>query len=193
MLRLFIDTSSEYLSVVLTDDCVITAVHRAKVGRRMSEVLHKVIDDFLNTSGVNVTAIDEFYAIVGPGSFTGVRIGVSMVMGLAEGAGKPCYGLSSLDIAALSNKFSSEFDVISSLKGEIYALKHYNFANNNHSEYQTIELSSTDGYIQVNTGLGTYAKLEDAVQDERFLAFRCECTPLYLRKSEVEIIADSKG
>ncbi len=193
MVRLFLDTSSDYLSIVLTNDCVLVSVHRTKVGRRMNEILHKAIDDFLSTIDISVNDIDEFYAVTGPGSFTGVRIGVAMVMGLAEGAGKPCYGLSSLDLMALSAKVDSRADVISALKGNIYALKSYDFNEGIFSDYKSVELDNTDDYIHVNTHAGTYVLLEQSVTDDRFIQFRTDCVPLYLRKSEVEITADNKG
>jgi tRNA threonylcarbamoyladenosine biosynthesis protein TsaB len=47
--------------------------------------------------GMNVNRIDGFIAAKGPGSFTGLRIGISMVKGLARAVSKPCAGVSSLD------------------------------------------------------------------------------------------------
>jgi len=47
--------------------------------------------------GMTVNQIDGFIAARGPGSFTGLRIGISMVKGLARGVSKPCAGVSSLD------------------------------------------------------------------------------------------------
>lgn len=47
--------------------------------------------------GMSVNQIDGFIAAKGPGSFTGLRIGISMVKGLARAVSKPCAGISSLD------------------------------------------------------------------------------------------------
>ena len=66
--------------------------------------LMKMIDSALKLSGIALDDIDLYAAAVGPGSFTGVRIGVSVIKGLAFADSKPCVGVSSLDALAYSLK-----------------------------------------------------------------------------------------
>lgn len=56
----------------------------------------------LKAGGLAAPEVDGFAVAVGPGSFTGLRVGISTVQGLALAAGRPCLGASSLDLLAQS-------------------------------------------------------------------------------------------
>lgn len=60
-------------------------------------LLHMIEQAVESREGMSVNRIDGFIAAKGPGSFTGLRIGISMVKGLAKAVSKPCAGVSSLD------------------------------------------------------------------------------------------------
>ena len=62
--------------------------------------LMPMVDAALSASGMNLGDIDRVAVVVGPGSFTGVRIGVSTVKALAHGAGKPCVAVNALEAMA---------------------------------------------------------------------------------------------
>ena len=62
-----------------------------------SETMLPMIENMLYKSAVKIEDIDAFAVSEGPGSFTGVRIGVSLIKGLAFNTGKPCVGVSTLD------------------------------------------------------------------------------------------------
>lgn len=62
--------------------------------------LMPMVEEGLARSGLSVRDIDLYAVTVGPGSFTGVRIGVSTVKGLAHGAQKPCIGINALEALA---------------------------------------------------------------------------------------------
>jgi tRNA threonylcarbamoyladenosine biosynthesis protein TsaB len=59
-----------------------------------------MVEEGFTRSGLTIKDIDLFAVTVGPGSFTGVRIGVSTVKGMAHGAGKPCIGINALEALA---------------------------------------------------------------------------------------------
>lgn len=65
-----------------------------------SQTLLPMIESMLNSAGVRVADLDCAAVTVGPGSFTGLRIGVSTVKGLCFGAGKKCVPVSSLEAIA---------------------------------------------------------------------------------------------
>ena len=54
----------------------------------------------LKNADIDISTVDEFAVSVGPGSFTGLRIGISAVKGMAFGCDKPCVGVSTLHAAA---------------------------------------------------------------------------------------------
>ena len=74
-------------------------------GAAVNRMTHSVnlipmVEEALTRSGIDVASIDLFAAVTGPGSFTGVRIGVSTVKGMAHGADKPCIGIDALEALA---------------------------------------------------------------------------------------------
>ena len=73
-----------------------------KQGLTHSETIMPAIDAALSASGLACGDIDVFAAVAGPGSFTGVRIGVCAAKGLAHAAGKPCVALDALEVLAMN-------------------------------------------------------------------------------------------
>ena len=65
-----------------------------------SETLLPMIENMLEKCALTLADIDRFAVCEGPGSFTGVRIGVSLIKGMAFGQGKPCVGVSTLHALA---------------------------------------------------------------------------------------------
>lgn len=84
---------------VCEDDRVLAAAH-ADAGLTHSEILLPMASAVLDAAHLTPDAIDLFACATGPGSFTGVRIGVATVKGLAFGRDVPCVGVSSLEALA---------------------------------------------------------------------------------------------
>ena len=193
MTRLILDTSSDYLVIVISQDNTVIASQVLYAGKKMSELLLFQLDNMLESSSININDIDEFYAGVGPGSFTGVRIGVALVLGLSSALNKKAYGISSLDVEAIV----SEKDLLktaSLLKGNVYAVKNYDFTNNVFSEYYVDEIcENINDYTLVNNNKSYFPNISFAIQSGRLWDFRAECTPIYLRKSEAELNLDKKS
>lgn len=97
---LAVDTSGPVAGVAVVRDGEI-AYDGATVNRLTHSVnLMPMIEEALNRAGLAVSDVDLYAAVTGPGSFTGVRIGVSAVKGMAHGAGKPCVGVDALEALA---------------------------------------------------------------------------------------------
>lgn len=69
-------------------------------GRTHSQCIMPMVDDGMSQLNLSPTDIDLYAAVVGPGSFTGVRIGVSTIKAMAHAAGKPCIGIDALEALA---------------------------------------------------------------------------------------------
>jgi len=97
---LAVDTATRSCSVaVLIDDK--PAAELATVSERTHSVrLMSMIQDVLALAKLDLKEIDGFAVTVGPGSFTGLRIGISTVKGLAFATAKPCAGISTLEALA---------------------------------------------------------------------------------------------
>ena len=87
--------------------------------RRLLLAIERLLDD----GGIAKENIQGFAIGLGPGSFTGLRIGMATVKGLATAAGKPLYGVSTLDVIAASCTGGSRLicSVLDARKKEVYA------------------------------------------------------------------------
>ena len=122
MLILAIDSATPVAGVALLDDHKVIAEHFVNYRKTHSETLMPTIDRLL---GECQTRLDDLTAIavtVGPGSFTGLRIGLAAAKGLCLAAAKPAVGISTLDVLA-HNVFGSEALVcplLDARKQEVY-------------------------------------------------------------------------
>jgi tRNA threonylcarbamoyladenosine biosynthesis protein TsaB len=97
---LALDSSSGVASVAVTEDNKLLGETSLQIGSKHSESLLPMARSLLQVIGISLADIDRFAVTVGPGSFTGVRIGVSLLKGLAFGSGRLCSGVSSLEALA---------------------------------------------------------------------------------------------
>jgi len=97
MLILAADTSTSINTVALWDDGRLRAETTAECGRAHSERLLATVDWVLHEAGCTLPDIDLLAISIGPGSFTGLRVGAATWKGLALAAGKPLAGVPTLD------------------------------------------------------------------------------------------------
>ena len=93
-----VDSTATAASAAIYADGKLLAVDFSNTGLTHSQTLLPMIDNVLKTARLSVSDIDYFAVSNGPGSFTGVRIGVSAVKGLAQPFNKKCLGLSTLEV-----------------------------------------------------------------------------------------------
>lgn len=120
---LAVDTSTQGCSVAVSDNDTLVAEFNLVKKETHSKHLMSLIDTLLKTSGIELPDIDGFAVTIGPGSFTGLRIGLSTIKGLAYVASKPVVGVSSLETLAFAVPFD-ECNIVSMIdarKGEVYA------------------------------------------------------------------------
>jgi tRNA threonylcarbamoyladenosine biosynthesis protein TsaB len=104
---LAVDSSSLTGSVALCDGEKLVAESLLNVRSTHSEKLLKQIDLLLREAGWSLPDIDLFATVVGPGSFTGLRIGIATIKGLAQTLDKPVVGISSLAMLAMNLPLSA--------------------------------------------------------------------------------------
>lgn len=95
-----VESSATSASAAVMSDGKLLTVQFTNTGLTHSQTLMTLIDNALKYSGVAVSDVDVFAVSKGPGSFTGVRIGVAAVKGLAYPQNKKCYGASTLEVIA---------------------------------------------------------------------------------------------
>lgn len=100
MLILALDTSGKSLSAALARDGELIGEATLAIGLRHSATALPLIHDLCERCGIAYPEIDAYACAIGPGSYTGIRIGVSLIKGMAYAAGKPAVGISSLEALA---------------------------------------------------------------------------------------------
>ena len=97
---LAVDTSAMSCSTAIVDNGVVRAELSTVNSQTHSKHLMTMIDTVCKISGIEVAGMDGFAVTIGPGSFTGLRIGISTIKGLAWSLKKPVAGISSLEALA---------------------------------------------------------------------------------------------
>ena len=100
MLILAFESSAKAASVALVRDGHLVSQYSQCSGLTHSRTLLPMAEDLLKNTELSLGDVDLFAVAHGPGSFTGIRIGVSTVKGLAWASGKPCVGVSTLEAMA---------------------------------------------------------------------------------------------
>lgn len=100
MKLLAIDTSSRTASCAIVEDGVLLGEFYANVKLTHSCTILPMVWDLLERTNLSLGDMDCFGVTAGPGSFTGLRIGLSAVKGMAHALGKPCVGVSTLEALA---------------------------------------------------------------------------------------------
>ena len=102
MIVLSMDSSSLVTTVALLKDEHLLGEFTLNFKREHSVILMEKIEMLLNDCNIDISEVDGFVVSKGPGSFTGLRIGMATVKGLSMGSNKPYLSISSLDALAYS-------------------------------------------------------------------------------------------
>ena len=194
---LAVDTSGEHLTVAyISDDNVVSEFYE-NISLRHSITLMPTIEKVLNKAGVLVSDIDVFASVLGPGSFTGIRIGVSTMKALSYANDKKVLPLTSFDVLAYNKQNGKNLAVIDARRDNFYV---QGYEGNSVvlsprfiSKEEVLKLrefnvlSSTDttfvkGNCNLEKGLINAVKcnIDKATFDRETLV------PLYVRKSQAE-------
>ncbi len=95
------ETSAKAGSVCLMEDGILLAESYQNTGLTHSQTILPMAEQLLKSCGLTTKDIDAVAVAAGPGSFTGIRIGVAAAKGFAWGGELPCYGVSTLEAMAL--------------------------------------------------------------------------------------------
>ena len=123
MKLLTIDTSTTTCSVALSIGERLVSESLINLGKTHASQLLRMADAALCEAGVGVKDLDGIGVSLGPGSFTGLRVGMATVKGLAMASEKPVYGFSSLAMLAMNLPWSAHpvCTMFDAKKKEVYA------------------------------------------------------------------------
>lgn len=118
---LAIDTSSVCASCALLKEDKIISEAAVSNGLVHSRSLMPMIEQCLQAAGTDAEEIDVFACVAGPGSFTGVRIGVCAIKGMAQAFGKPCAAVNTLDCLRENLPFAPLVcPIMDARRGQVY-------------------------------------------------------------------------
>ncbi|NLY21422.1 MAG: tRNA (adenosine(37)-N6)-threonylcarbamoyltransferase complex dimerization subunit type 1 TsaB [Tissierellia bacterium] len=116
-----IDTSTMTTSIALVEDDKILGQIMLTANMSHSEHLMDTIDFLLRSSEISIRDIDLFAVAIGPGSFTGIRIGISTVKSFAQSLKKEVVGVSTLEVLAANQKsYKHIASIIDARRNRVY-------------------------------------------------------------------------
>jgi tRNA threonylcarbamoyl adenosine modification protein YeaZ len=119
---LSLDSSTEVASCAVIEDDKLLGEITYNNEKQHSIILMPMIDNLLNTLHLELKDIDGFVVAKGPGSFTGLRIGMATIKGLSFGVNKPSIAVSSLDSLAYNLAFADGIicPILDALRDNVY-------------------------------------------------------------------------
>ncbi len=118
---LSVDTSSPWMNLAVTKGAALVCEFSSHQVYAHARVLLPAMEAVLSAHELSLSAIDAFGVCLGPGSFTGLRVGITTVKGLAYSLEKPCVGVSSTELLARGLSGSGLVGcAIDAKKGEVF-------------------------------------------------------------------------
>jgi len=119
-LLLAIDTTSEFASIALAEGGRVLEEVAMESPDGFAHVMFPDIERLLERHGLKITDVDGFAAAAGPGSFTGVRVGLTAAKGLAEATGRKVAAVSNLQAVASFGTGALRVPMIDARRGDIF-------------------------------------------------------------------------
>ena len=180
---LSLDTTSEFGSIALTDCGQIVEEVSLHSPDGFGHVLYEHLDALLARHAVHVRQMECFAAAAGPGSFTGVRVGLTAVKGLAEATRKKVVAISNLRALASFGSAPLRAAVLDARRGEVYAAV-YN---------DRLDLVMPEAVIKLAGWLGTLPPGEFELIAQDFSAVADLVDPLIPRVTAPHALAGAIG
>ncbi len=160
---LFLDTSSFFVSVAILEDSNVLYLYQDEIYDDMSSKIMPIIEEGFNKVDFNINDIDKIIVANGPGSFTGVRIGVTIAKVLAWSLKKDIITVSSLELLA-TTPFNTKYIIpmIDARRGYVYAGVYDNNLNSV-LEDQYIKYDDLKDYFD-NSTIVSFNELDNATK-----------------------------
>ena len=184
---LALDVTGTNLVVALYNGKDIISEIPEATGKRHNSLVMPAIETILDRANMGIKDIDVFACVVGPGSFTGIRIGIATIKALSFATNKPCVAINSLEELAFG-KDGDFYTLIDALHDNYYAAKFSGSWEN----IQELTCKHIDEIKKDNLKL--YFKEEDSKPENLIAIAKAKAEknefsnlePVYLRKSQAE-------
>jgi tRNA threonylcarbamoyladenosine biosynthesis protein TsaB len=198
MISLFIDTALSYIRIALFKDNKLLDSINEKCEKNMSALFDSKVDELFKRNNLELTEVNKIYTVTGPGSFTGIRVGMTFSKVLAMALNKKITPISELQVLATTNTDKLKAPLIDARRGYVYAGvydedcstvvedKHIlleDFLNIN----KDVEYISYDSFEHISTILPNidFEKIINKNKDKKQIDHEV-LTPNYLKLTEAE-------
>lgn len=190
MTYLFIDTANSFIISIIKDDKIIYYKNDISNSDTSSKVM-PILDEAFKNTNLTINDIDKIFVVNGPGSFTGIRVGVTIAKTISYGLNKPLISLSELELLATTSTNSDYIvPIIDARRGYVYGAiydKNLNtYYEDSHILLEELKNKLPENYEFVDNSsnidlikLIKNHQLDDAVNPH-------ELKPNYLKKTEAE-------
>ena len=187
MYSLLIDTHDKEVLIVLYKDGKVLDKINKESNMRHSEVTMPSLVDLLSKNSINIEDTNEIFTVIGPGSFTGVRIGVTIAKTLAYLLKKPIRSISSIDLKYFSNGLKNGLYCIDEKNGYFVAEYDGKVYSNRDIKYYSV-----DDFNKSIAGKEIYSNISLDFEEIYKYASKLEETnphlvnPIYVKQIELE-------
>ncbi len=200
---LYIDTSSSYLYSAIAEDEKLIAYINEEYGQSLSEVALPKIVEMLEQNNLSPKDVDKIIVVNGPGSFTGIRIGITIAKVYAWSLNIPITTITSLEAMAISSKEKTiHIPMINARRGYVYAAIYDENNNCIHkpehlkwdalkqeidklNDYEIISNDEFDIDIRINKYIPDFLKIINAFKNKESINPHI-VNPEYLKLTEAE-------
>ena len=141
MKYLFIDTSNSFINIYIVKDNEVLIKKHYQTLKDMANSIMPLIRESFNEVDFKVNDIDKIFVTVGPGSFTGVRVGITVAKTISWGLNIPVYPISTLEyLASIDTNYNKIISIIDARRGNVFA----GFYDSNLNKLATEKLVSYD-------------------------------------------------
>ena len=121
MISLFIDTALSYIRIALFKDNKLIDSINERCEKNMSALFDSKVEDLFKRNNLELTEVNKIYTVTGPGSFTGIRVGMTFSKVLAMALNQKITPISELQVLATTNTTKLKAPMIDARRGYVYA------------------------------------------------------------------------
>lgn len=203
MIVLYIDTSCSYLYTAIIKDNTLIASHSEEFGQSLSEIALPKIVEMFEKNNLSPKSVDKIIVVNGPGSFTGIRIGITIAKVYAWSASIPITTITSLEAMAISSENNCiHVPILNARRGYVYTAiydsnykvllkpQHIKFDDlkekiKDIGEYEYISNDEFDEELNLSSYKPNFVKIVDYFKDKECINPHA-INPDYLKLTEAE-------
>ena len=122
MRYLFIDTSNSFINIYIVNDETVLVHKKVETLKDMANTIMPLIRESFNEINFDIKDVDKIFVTNGPGSFTGIRVGITVAKTISWGLNIPVYPISTLEyLASISTNYNKIISIIDARRGNVFA------------------------------------------------------------------------